>query len=116
MAASTQLNIDQYATFATSFTWQTKSNGLAVNLTGFTAALQIRRHPKDVDSIISLQSPSTGISIVPEIGKVFVEIPAEVTGALVPGKYVWDLVLTSAATKKRRLVGGIAVVKVGVTR
>lgn len=115
MAASNELIIDQYATFLTSFTWQTKSTGLPVNLTGYTAALQIRKTPKDAAALVSLTS-SSGLVIDAAAGKVSVEISAATTGALAPGKYVWDLVLTSAATKKKRLVGGIATVLVGVTR
>lgn len=116
MAATNELIIDQYATFLTSFTWQTKSTGLPVNLTGYTAALQIRHTAKDVASVISLSSPTSGLVIDALTGKVNVEISSTATGALTPGKYVWDLVLTSASTTKKRLVGGIATVLVGVTR
>lgn len=116
MAASNELEIDQYATFQTSFTWKTKSTGLPVDLTGYTAALQIRRTPKDVDPVVSLTSPSNGLVIDPLIGKVSVEISAAQTASMTPGKYVWDLVLTSAALKKKRLVEGTATVDVGVTR
>jgi hypothetical protein len=115
MAASNELTIDQYATFLTSFTWQTKSTGLPVNLTGYSAQLQIRHTAKDAAAVISL-TDSSGLDIDEPAGKVSVEISAAATGALVPGKYVWDLVLTSSAAKKKRLVGGVATVVVGVTR
>lgn len=115
MAASNELIIDQYATFLTSFTWQTKSSGLPVNLTGYSAELQIRHTAKDAVAVISL-SDEAGLVINELAGKVSVEISASATGALTPGKYVWDLVLTSAAAQKKRLVGGVATVVVGVTR
>lgn len=116
MAASTDLKIDQFATFTTAFKWQTKSSGQPVNLTGYTAAMQIRRTPDSATALVSISSPSNGITIDPLNGKVTIEIPYTTTSTLTPGKYVYDLVLTNTASKKKRLVEGVVVVDAGVTR
>lgn len=116
MAANNDIVIDQYATFRTAFKWQTKSSGAPVNLTGYTAAMQIRRTPADSTALVSLSSPSNGITIVPLDGRVEIEIAATTTATLVPGRYVYDLLLTNPSSKKKRLVEGIVVVDAGVTR
>ena len=116
MAATTDLKIDQYATFSTAFKWQTKSSGQPVNLTGYTAAMQIRRTPDSSTALVSLSSPSAGITIDALNGRVTVEISAVQTAALTPGKYVYDLLLTNPASKKKRLIEGVVVVDAGVTR
>ena len=117
MAASTDLIIDQFATFRSAFRWETKGTGTPVNLTGYTAAMQIRRTHADSTALVSLTSATNGgLTIVPLEGRVTIEIPAATTSTLTAGKYVYDLVLTDPASKKKRLVEGVAIVDAGVTR
>lgn len=115
MAASTDLVIDQFATFRSAFRWQTKSTGTPVNLTGYTAAMQIRRTHADATALVSLTN-GNGLTIEGTDGRVRIEIPASTTATLTPGRYVYDLVLTDLASKKKRLVEGVAIVDAGVTR
>jgi hypothetical protein len=117
MAASNDLVIDQYATFKTAFRWETKSSGQPVNLTGYTAAMQIRRTPADATALVSLTSAANGgLTIEGTAGRVRIEIPSTTTATLTPGRYVYDLVLTDLASKKKRLVEGVVIVDAGVTR
>lgn len=117
MAASTDLVIDQFATFRSAFRWQTKSTGTPVNLTGYTAAMQIRRTHADATALVSLTSAANGgLTIEGTAGRVRIEIPAATTSTLAAGRYVYDLVLTDLASKKKRLVEGVAIVDAGVTR
>lgn len=117
MAAPTDLVIDQFATFRTSFRWQTKTTGQPVDLTGYEAAMQIRRTPDSDDYIVSLTSAENGgLAIDGEEGRVHIEIDAETTGEFVPGKYVFDLVLIDPLSKRKRLVEGSVRVDAGVTR
>lgn len=116
MAKAQDLVIDQFATFKTSFTWKTKTTNAPVNLTGYTAALQIRRTPADSTALVSLSSPSNGLTIEGTAGRVNIEIAAAVTSTLTAGRYVYDLVLTDPQSKKKRLVEGVAIVDAGVTR
>ena len=117
MAASTDLVIDQFATFRSAFRWQTKSTGTPVNLTGYTAAMQIRRNHADSTALVSLTSAANGgLTIEGVDGRVRIEIPAATTSTLTAGRYVYDLVLTDLSSKKKRLVEGVAIVDAGVTR
>lgn len=116
MAAPADLVIDQFATFRTSFRWQTKSSGQPVDLTGYSAAMQIRTKPDATSALVSLSSPSNGLTIEGTAGRVHIEIAASVTATLAPGRYVYDLVLTDLASKKKRLVEGVVRVDAGVTR
>lgn len=116
MAKAQDLVIDQFATFKTSFAWKTKSTNAPVILTGYTAALQIRRTPADTQALVSLTSPNGGLTIDGPNGRVNIEIAAAVTSTLTPGRYVYDLVLTDPQSKKKRLVEGVAIVDAGVTR
>lgn len=117
MAATSNLVIDQYATFRTSFTWRTKSTGQPVDLSGYTAAMQIRRTPESTATLVSLTSANGGgIVIDGPNGRVNIEISASTTGTFPAGKYVFDLVLTDTLSKKKRLVEGAVRVDAGVTR
>ena len=117
MAASQDLVIDQYATFKTAFRWETKGTGLPVNLTGYSASMQIRRSHGDSSALVSLTSAANGgLTIEGTDGRVRIEIPASTTSTLVAGRYVYDLVLTDLSSKKKRLVEGVAIVDAGVTR
>ena len=116
MAASTDIVIDQFSTFRTAFRWETKSTGAAVNLTGYSAAMQIRRTPADATAVVSLHSAGGGLTIDGPEGRVRIEISAAQTSSLAPGKYVYDLVLTDLSSKKKRLVEGTVRVDAGVTR
>jgi len=117
MAASTDLVIDQFSTFRTSFRWETKSTGAAVNLTGYSAAMQIRRTPADATALISLTTAAGGgLTIEGTAGRVRVEITPAKSSALAPGKYVYDLVLTDLQSKKKRLIEGVVRLDAGVTR
>lgn len=117
MAATTDLVIDQFATFKTAFRWQTKGTGTPVNLTGYSAQMQIRRTPADATALVSLTSAANGgITIEGTEGRVNIEISAATTSNLAPGRYVYDLVLTDLSSKKKRLVEGVVIVDAGVTR
>lgn len=117
MAASQDLVIDQFATFKTAFRWESKGTGLPVNLTGYSASMQIRRSHGDATALVSLTSAANGgLTIEGTDGRVRIEIPAATTTTLTAGRYVYDLVLTDLSSKKKRLVEGVAIVDAGVTR
>ena len=117
MAASQDLFIDQFATFKTAFRWETKGTGLPVNLTGYSASMQIRRSHADSSALVSLTSSvGGGLTIEGTAGRVRIEIPSSTTSTLAAGRYVYDLVLTDLSSKKKRLVKGVAIVDAGVTR
>ena len=111
MAAFTELNIEQYATFSTTVNVE-NSQGAAVNLSGYTAASQIRKSYYST-SANNLTATVTGIAN----GEITLSMTAANTANLTPGRYLYDLVITAPTTGvKTRVVEGIVNVLAGVTQ
>ena len=110
MAAYTELNVEQYATFSTTVNVE-DSAGAAVNLYGYTAASQIRKSYYSTTAN-SFTTTVTGIAN----GEITLAMTAANTGNLTPGRYLYDLVITAPDTTKSRVVEGIVVVLPGVTQ
>ena len=110
MAAFTELNIEQYATFSTTVNVE-DSAGAAVNLFGYTAASQIRKSYYS-STANSFTTTVTGIAN----GEITLAMTAANTGNLTPGRYLYDLVITAPSGTKTRVVEGIVNVLAGVTQ
>ena len=111
MAAFTEINIEQYATFSTTVNVE-DSQGTAVNLSGYTAASQIRKSYYST-SANTLTATVTGIAN----GEITLSMTAATTANLTPGRYLYDLVITAPTTGvKTRVVEGIVNVLAGVTQ
>ena len=110
-AATTNLIIDQGATWNITFTYK-NSNG-PIDLTGYTAALQLRTNYDAISTsaseFLSLSSPTNGIVLGGTSGTIAVTAPATQTAALTAGEYVYDLELTSGSTVTRLVQGRITV-------
>ena len=113
-AATTNLIIDQGATWEITFTYK-DSEGAPINLTGYSAALQLRTSYDAASAALSLSSPSSGIVLGGALGTIAVTASASQTGALVAGEYVYDLEIT-LSSKVTRLVQGRITVTPQVTR
>jgi hypothetical protein len=109
------INIEQGATFTRTITWK-DSAGAAINLTGYTARMQIRERVESSTALVSLTS-SSGITLGGAAGTVVITITATQTDAL-PNmkKGVYDLELVSAGGIVTRLLQGEVVVSPQVTR
>jgi hypothetical protein len=96
------------------------SGGIAtvpINLTGYTAALQIRSLPEDPTAVLSLSTGGNGITIpTPTDGTVEVQATAAQTRAIIPGTYYYDIEITSTGGIVYRLAQGQVVVSAEVTR
>jgi hypothetical protein len=93
------LIIEQGATFSRTFTYK-NSAGTAVDLTGYTAAAQIRSSfsaTEKTDLTVSIPTPANG--------QIVVSLTATETAALTLESGVWDLELTYGATVTRLLQG-----------
>ena len=109
------LNIEQGATFTRTITWK-DSTGAAVNLTGYTARMQIRERVESTSALVSLTQAS-GITLGGAAGTVVITITPTQTDAL-PNikKGVYDLELVSNGGIVTRLLQGEVVVSPQVTR
>lgn len=110
MAAYTELNVEQYATFSTTVNVE-DSAGAAVNLYGYTVASQIRKSYYS-STANSFTTTVTGIAN----GEITMAMTAANTANLTPGRYLYDLVITAPSGTKTRVVEGIVNVLAGVTQ
>lgn len=114
------LCIQQNATFTRVFIWTTYTTtpGTAggqpqpVNLTGYTAAMQIRAFPL---SPTVLYDASDDITLGGEAGTIALDIPASATEGFTWFSGVYDLILTDPSGNVTRLLGGAVTVSPGVT-
>lgn len=107
-AAIYNATIDQGATWNLEVVYKTDA-GVPINLTGYTAALQVRQNYYDTTALISLTSPSSGIVITGATGTINITMTAQQTGSLDEGFYVYDLEITSGATVTRLIQGQFTV-------
>jgi hypothetical protein len=82
--------------------------GTALNLTGYTAAMQVRDSVGAATALVSLTNGS-GITLGGTAGSIGVTIAATATAALSAGSYSYDLELNSGSTVTRLLEGAFNV-------
>ena len=87
----------------------TDSNDTPVNLTGYTAAMQLRQNYNSDVADLTLTTANGGISIVGATGTITINATAVQTGLLDPGFYVYDLELTSGSNISRLIQGQLTV-------
>lgn len=109
------IEINQGATYQLTVTWK-DSAGTAINLTGYTARMQVRETYSSASTIVSLTDAS-GITLGGAAGTIAILISATTTAALTaPFSGVYDLELVSAGGVVTRLLQGAATVTPEVTR
>ncbi len=116
MAAGTyNLVIEQGATFTATVTWRDAANAL-VNLTGYTARMQIRATVAAGTFAIELTNANGRIVLGGALGTIDLTIAAADTALIGAGSYVYDLELVSGSAVVTRLIQGTATVVAEVTR
>jgi hypothetical protein len=109
--------IDQGADWFFNVTYQ-NPNGTPINLTGYTAACQLRSLPSSPSAVLTLTTQNGGITITAATGVVALRATAAQTMAIDEGNYVYDLEIYSPANPSvvTRLVQGQITVSAEVTR
>lgn len=108
------LVIERGATFTEVFAWRDKL-GFPIDLTGYTAAMQIRR-AADWSLVMDVGAIPGAVVIEPVAGTVTLTIPDENTASLPYGEaLVWDIKLTSSTSEATRLLKGSVLVDREVT-
>jgi len=103
----------QGATFDKTFTITV--NGSPMNLTGYTAAMQVRETYDSSSTLLSLTNGS-GITLGGTAGTIAVLVSSTATAAIADGFYSYDLEITSGGGVTDRLLQGKFVVTPQVTR
>lgn len=93
----------QGATFDRTFTLTV--DGTPQNLTGYTAAMQVRESVSGSTALINLTTENGGITLGGSAGTILVTISASTTAAVTAGSYSYDLELYSGSTVTRLLQG-----------
>jgi len=110
MATVANIFIDQGSDYSNIVT-VTASNGQPLNLTGFTVASQMRK------SYSSSTAYSFSASILSAaLGRVRLQLTSTQSEAIPPGRYLYDVEVTSSNGSKTRVVEGIATITPQITQ
>lgn len=110
MATVANIFIDQGSDYSNIIT-VAASNGQALDLTGYTVASQIRK------SYTSSTAYSfNAIVYSASQGKVRIQLSASQSEAIPPGRYLYDVEVSSAGGSRRRVVEGIVTVTPQITQ
>ena len=108
MAGTHNFICEQGATFTREITWL-DSEGVPVNLTNYTARMQVRATASSASTLLSLTSSGGDITLGGTAGTITIAISATATAAVAAGCYVYDLELVDGATVYRLLQGDFTV-------
>ena len=109
------MTCNQGATLKRTITWTNPAKA-PINLTGFTARMQVRTAANAASTILELTTENGRISLGGVAGTVNLTVAANVTANLTPSLYVYDLEVVSGGGEVTRLVEGNFNVKAEVTR
>ena len=110
MAGYAELTLEQGANFTTNVTVN-GSDVSPTNLTSYTAAAQLRK------SYYSTTANNFTVTVSNAAnGELTMAMTAANTANLTPGRYVYDLLITSPTSIKTRVVEGIVTLLPSVTR
>ena len=110
-----KLTINQGATFRFKFAWKDK-NARAIDLTGFTARMQVRESVIAPATLLSLTTENGGITLGGKTGIVSLYLNDTNTSSITWTKGVYDLELLAPSGDVFRMVGGTVVVSPEITK
>jgi hypothetical protein len=114
-AATYDITIEQGATLRLSFVWK-DSEEVPINLTGYSARMQVRRSFSSTDKLLDLSTEDGSITLGGAAGTITVEGDASLTELLKTKCGVYDLELESSDGVVTRLIQGEVTVAPEVTR
>ena len=87
-----------------------------VNLTGYSARMQVREKYASTNTELDLTTANGGIVLGGSAGTITINVNASATGELVAKDYVYDLELVSSSLIVTRLIEGKFIVTPEVTK
>lgn len=97
-------------------TFTVLQGGTAINLTGFTSAMQVRAAADSTATLLSLATGGSGIVLGGTAGTIALTISNAQSAALPSGSFAYDLELVAGAGEVTRLLQGAFTVSGNVTR
>ena len=77
-------------------------DGTPLDLTGYTGASQVRKHPESVNATVNFN-----VGFIDRTnGRIRISLSSNVSASIKPGRYVWDIMLTDSAGKKSIAIEG----------
>ena len=110
--ASLNLTIYQGSTFVKPFQWKTGTPAAAVDITGYTARMHIRKKLKDTDYTLELTTDNERIVITDMLnGKFEIRLTAAETATLpvMTGMYDFEIIAADSETVYRLFEGSVTV-------
>jgi hypothetical protein len=111
MATISNLYIDAGSTYSNIITLAS-SNGAPLNLTGYTVASQIRKSYQSS----TFYTFTASIYTAPTNGKIRLQLTDEQTEQIPPGRWLYDVEITSPSGATSRVVEGIVTVNPQITK
>ena len=112
MATISNIFIDAGADYLTTIT-VTDGTGSALDLTGYTAAAQIQ---KTYTSSSATATFTVAFNSDRTTGKIDISLTGAQTGAIISGRYVYDVLITASGGALTRVVEGITTINPRVTQ
>lgn len=109
MAIKANIVIDQGTDFSALIDVETAS-GAVFDLQGYTVASQMRKN------YAATTATNFTCSHNGALGQITISLDSSVTEVLEPGRYLYDIEITSGGGSKVRVVQGTATVTAGITR
>lgn len=114
-AGRNDITIEQGATFTYSLIWK-DSNSVPIDLTGYSARMQVRKTYNDSTAVLDLSSDDGNITLGGALGTIDVVAGAAATAIITIRAGVYDLELESPTGVVTRLIEGKVTVNPEVTR
>jgi hypothetical protein len=114
-AATTDFLIEQGATFRREILYK-DSAGAVINLTGYTARMQVRRSKSSSTVLLDMTTANLRLVITPAEGKIVIDLPATLTATFTWPRGVYDLEIESSGGVVTRLLEGEVSISREVTR
>jgi hypothetical protein len=108
------IEAEQGSTLLRTLTWQ-DSSGTPIDLSNYTARMQVRRNLSDVTPVLSLNTTNGGIVLGGALGTIEIVATDTQMAAIEQGSYLYDLEMVTVTTVTR-LVQGSFIVSGEVTR
>jgi len=109
MSGKYNIVAEQGATYNLNF--RVETDGTSWNLTGYTFKMQVRRSSNDANILLNITSATMNSS-----GSVAVTVSATTMNTVPPGRWVYDIELTSSGGQVTRILEGRFIVKAQVTQ
>lgn len=114
-AAEYDITIEQGATFKLNLLWEDPA-GDPIDVTGYTARMQVREKYTSTTTLLSLTSAAGDIVLGDTAGTIDITASAVATAAIDEKRGVYDLELVSPGGEVTRLIRGCVTITPEVTR